>query len=91
MNSRLVLPIAAVVAAVGNFTWSALASASESQWVAGPPPPANSCAIHCPADAPAYPGKSGAVVCGSRSTPRCQCQDESQPMAYCPNQEGGEK
>ena len=44
---------------------------------------ANSCAIRCPADAPAYPGMGGAVGCNSGYLPVCQCRDASQKVAYC--------
>ena len=44
---------------------------------------ANSCAIKCPADAPAYSGMGGAVGCESGYVPVCQCSDASQKLAYC--------
>ena len=43
----------------------------------------NSCLIQCPADAAAYPGKSGGVGCVAGSSPVCQCHDTKQKLAYC--------
>jgi len=84
MKGRIAVTVIGAVAAISTLTWVAFASDSEVAWIQGPPPPVNSCAIHCAADAPAYPGKSGSVICSTGSAPRCQCQEETEPMAYCP-------
>ena len=84
MKGRIALTIFGAVTSLGTLTWVATAGDSDVAWIQGPPPPVNSCAIHCPADAPAYSGKSGSVICSANSAPKCQCQEETEPMAYCP-------
>ena len=90
MKNRHVLTAVGAIAALISLTWGAFASDSPVEWIQGPPPPVNSCAIHCAADAPAYSGKSGSVICRAGSTPKCQCQEETEPMAYCPVPERAE-
>ncbi len=84
MKGQVVLAVVGAVAAFSTLTWVAIASDPQVAWTQGPPPPVNSCAIHCAADAPAYSGKSGSVICSAGSAPKCQCQKETEPMAYCP-------
>ena len=55
MNSRIALSIAAAVVAIGSLACNDVAIDSDDNWIGGPPPPVNSCAIHCPADAPTSP------------------------------------